>query len=58
MIRRIIALASMLAAAAPALAQGSTRIAEPSDAAIFVIAVIGVIVGRQSSRRPPADPRA
>jgi hypothetical protein len=42
--------------ATPALAQSSIAIPEPSDAALFVIAVVGLIVGRQSSRRrPPAD---
>jgi len=42
--------------ATPALAQSSIAIPEPSDAALFVIAVVGLIVGRQSSRRrPPRD---
>jgi hypothetical protein len=40
--------------AAPALAQtGSVSIPEPGDAALFVIAVIGLVVGRQASRRAP-----
>jgi len=43
-----------LSAAVPALAQsGSVQIPEPGDAALFVIAVIGLVVGRQASRRAP-----
>lgn len=38
---------------APALAQGSVQIPEPGDAALFVVAVIGLIVGRHVSRRAP-----
>ncbi len=43
----------MLAAATPAMAQASVAIPEPGDAALFVIAVVGLIIGRQSSRRRP-----
>jgi hypothetical protein len=40
--------------ASPALASGtSIKIPEPGDAALFVIAVIGLVVGRHASRRPP-----
>jgi len=40
--------------AAPALAGGaSVQIPEPGDAALFVIAVVGLIVGRHVSRKAP-----
>ena len=40
--------------ASPALASGSSiQIPEPGDAALFVIAVVGLIVGRHASRRSP-----
>jgi hypothetical protein len=43
-----------LVMAAPAIAQsGSVQIPEPGDAALFVIAVVGLIVGRHASRRAP-----
>jgi len=38
-------------AAAPALAQSSIQIPEPSDVALFVAGVVGLIIGRRSSRR-------
>jgi hypothetical protein len=42
--------------APPALASGtSIKIPEPGDAALFVIAVVGLIVGRHASRRAPRD---
>ena len=41
--------------AAPALAQSSIAIPEPGDAALFVIAAVGLIIGRHSSRKPPRD---
>lgn len=40
--------------ATPVLAAGtSVQIPEPGDAALFVIAVVGLIVGRHASRRAP-----
>ncbi len=40
--------------AAPALAQsGGIQIPEPGDAALFVVAVVGLILGRHASRRAP-----
>lgn len=40
--------------ASPALAAGgSIQIPEPGDAALFVIAVVGLILGRHASRRAP-----
>ena len=45
---------SALASASPALAAGgSIQIPEPGDAALFVVAVVGLIVGRHASRRAP-----
>lgn len=38
----------------PAMAAGGRiQISEPGDAALFVVAVIGLIIGRQASRRAP-----
>jgi hypothetical protein len=43
-----------LSIAAPAFAQsGGIQIPEPGDAALFVVAVVGLIVGRHASRRAP-----
>lgn len=40
--------------ASPALASASSiQIPEPGDAALFVLAVVGLIVGRHVSRRAP-----
>jgi hypothetical protein len=41
--------------AAPAFAEGGTRIPEPSSLALFALGVLGVIVGRQASRRRGGD---
>jgi hypothetical protein len=53
---------AMLPAAALADAGVSISIPEPGDAALFVVAVVGLIVGRHVSRRPPShdedDPQA
>ncbi|MGX7952071.1 PEP-CTERM sorting domain-containing protein [Tsuneonella sp. HG249] len=40
----------LLASADPALAAANT-VAEPSGMALFALGVVGVIVGRQASRR-------
>jgi len=50
------ALIALLALATPAFAQPSTSIPEPTDVALFALAVLGLIIGRQSSRRGPRDP--
>ncbi len=41
--------------AAPALAQGMASVPEPSNLALLAIGVIGVVLGRQGSRKPPAE---
>jgi PEP-CTERM motif len=41
--------------ASPALAQAGTPIPEPTDLALFALGVVGLIIGRRSSRRPPQD---
>lgn len=54
MFARVVIAAFILSAAMPAMAQsGSVAIPEPGDAALFVIAVIGLVIGRQASRRAP-----
>lgn len=47
----------LLVFAAPALANtgGGMAIPEPSDVGLFVLAVVGLILGRSLSRRPPPD---
>lgn len=52
-LRLFLALLTVLIAT-PALAQSSVQIPEPGDAALFVIAAVGLIVGRHSSRKPPS----
>ena len=39
--------------ATPALARASVQVPEPGDAALFVVAVVGLVVGRYTSRRRP-----
>lgn len=53
MLTRPLAIALLTLTAAPAFAQTGIAIPEPGDAALFVLAVVGLIIGRQSSRRPP-----
>jgi hypothetical protein len=48
-------LAALLMMSAPAVAQGSIKIPEPTDIALFGLAVAGLIVGRRSSKAPPHD---
>ncbi len=43
-----------LAAATPAFANTSTAIPEPGDLGLFALAVVGLIIGRSISRRPPS----
>lgn len=51
---RIVACLLLALATTPALAQSKgIQIPEPGDAALFVIAVVGLILGRHASRRPP-----
>ena len=41
--------------ASPALAQSFVKIPEPTDMALFGLAIAGLVVGRRSSRVPPHD---
>lgn len=45
----------LLADAAPALAGASIQVPEPGNIGLLALAVIGLIVGRNASRRPPHD---
>lgn len=47
--------AALLVMSTPALAQGSIKIPEPTDIALFGLAVAGLIIGRRSSKAPPHD---
>lgn len=39
--------------AMPAFAQSVTSVPEPSNLALLALGVIGVVLGRQGSRKPP-----
>ncbi len=54
-ISRIAGLLALAVMASPAWAQGSIKIPEPTDIALFGLAVAGLIVGRRSSKVPPHD---
>ena len=45
----------VLMMSSPALAQSSVKIPEPTDIALFALAIAGLIVGRRSSKAPPYD---
>lgn len=47
--------AALLVMSTPALAQGSIKIPEPTDIALFGLAIAGLIIGRRSSKAPPYD---
>ena len=49
----LIALSAMALASPVLAAGGSVQIPEPGDAALFVVAVVGLILGRHASRRAP-----
>jgi len=54
LLARVIAVPLILLTASPALAQrASAQIPEPGDAALFIVAVVGLIIGRHVSRRAP-----
>jgi hypothetical protein len=56
---RFVVLALTVLMAAPAVAQSaSVQIPEPGDAALFVVAVVGLIIGRQASRHAPKRDQA
>ncbi len=44
-----------LAADAPAFASNGIAIPDPSAATLLALGVLGLIIGRQSGRRPPRD---
>ncbi len=50
---RCLSSAVLMLLASPAIAQTSIPVPEPSDAALFVIAVVGLVIGRHASKRPP-----
>jgi hypothetical protein len=45
----------LLGLSAPALAQSSIKIPEPTDIMLFSLAVAGLIIGRSKSKTPPRD---
>lgn len=50
-VTRILATCFLIAAAAPAYAQGATPVSEPSQLMLVALAVLGVIVGRNAAKR-------
>ena len=55
MTRTAIAVACSLLLALPAHAETSVALPDPSGLMLFSLGVIGVIVGRQASRKRPKD---
>lgn len=49
----LIAFLALVTVAPAQAAGGSVQIPEPGDAALFVVAVVGLILGRHASRRAP-----
>jgi hypothetical protein len=49
----VIAFTALASSSVALAASGSVQIPEPGDAALFVIAVAGLILGRHASRRAP-----
>jgi hypothetical protein len=45
----------LLVASTPALAQSSIKIPEPTDIALFTLAVAGLIIGRSKGKALPRD---
>jgi hypothetical protein len=45
----------LLTSSTAALAQEGIKIPEPTDIALFGLAVAGLIIGRRSSKAPPHD---
>ncbi len=48
-------LAALFAMSAPAWAQSSLEIPEPTDIVLFGLAIAGLVIGRRSSKAPPHD---
>ena len=46
---------ALLATSSAAAAQGIIKVPEPTDIALFGLAVAGLIIGRRSSKTPPHD---
>ena len=50
---RVFSIIAFALLASPGIAQTSVAVPEPSDAALFLIAVVGLVIGRHASKRPP-----
>jgi len=50
---RFFLLAIMALSATPASAASSIQVPEPSELGLFALAVLGLIIGRHTSRRTP-----
>ena len=55
MVRRLLLAVSLLATPTAAFAAGATALPEGSQATLFALGLLGVIVGRRASMRPPGD---
>ena len=55
MVPRIFIGLSLLATPAAALAAGAASVPEGSQATLFALGLLGVIIGRRASMKPPED---
>ncbi|HEY7808689.1 MAG TPA: hypothetical protein VIC34_15955 [Croceibacterium sp.] len=55
MVARFFIALSLLASPTAAFAAGATALPEGSQATLFALGLLGVIVGRRASMRPPGD---
>lgn len=57
-LRKLVALSSagvLIGAGWPADASSGTAVPDPANWALFAMGVVGLIIGRQTSRKPPRD---
>ena len=52
---RLFIVLSLLATPTAAFAAGATALPEGSQATLFALGLLGVIIGRRASMRPPGD---
>jgi hypothetical protein len=55
MVPRLLLAVSLLATPTAAFAAGAAALPEGSQATLFALGLLGVIVGRRASMRPPGD---
>jgi hypothetical protein len=55
MVPRLLIAVSLVASPTAAFAAGATALPEGSQATLFALGLLGVIIGRRASMRPPGD---